>query len=91
MVVRIAGLQGKHLASRLRSARAGLGAGVVPIGRLRHIPADAVYTEPFGDPPIFRRVVMTERRNNPPSDLSRIDYAELKHLAATIGANDVAT
>lgn len=61
-------------------ANAGLGAGVVPAGRLQHVPADAVTTVAFGDPPIFRRVVLTERRNNPRSDLSRIVYAELKRL-----------
>lgn len=61
-------------------ANAGLGAGVVPAGRLQHVAADAVTAMPFGDPPIFRRVVLTERRNNPRSDLSRVVYAELKRL-----------
>lgn len=61
-------------------ANAGLGAGVVPAGRLQHVRADAIATVPFGDPPIYRRVVLTERRNNPRSDLSRIVYSELKRL-----------
>jgi DNA-binding transcriptional LysR family regulator len=53
---------------------AGLGAGVIPAGRLRHVPAGEVVTLPFGDTPILRRVVLTERRNNPRSDLSRLVY-----------------
>jgi DNA-binding transcriptional LysR family regulator len=53
---------------------AGLGAGVIPAGRLRHVPPGEVVTLPFGDTPIVRRVVLTERRNNPRSDLSRLVY-----------------
>ena len=66
-------------------AKAGLGAGVVPAGRLRYVPADAVVVMPFGDPPIQRRVVLVEWRNNTRSDLSRIVYAELKRLTSQTG------
>jgi DNA-binding transcriptional LysR family regulator len=55
-------------------ARAGLGAGVVPDGRLRHVGANQIVSMPFGEPPISRRVVLIERRNNPRSDLSRLVY-----------------
>ena len=65
-------------------ARAGIGAGVVPIGRLRRIAADDVVAMPFGDPPIHRRVVLTERRNNPRSDLSELVYEAVR--AVTSGA-----
>jgi len=58
--------------------RAGLGAGAVPAGRLRHVPADEVVTLPFGDPPLKRRVVLIERRNNPRSDLSQLVYAAVR-------------
>jgi len=55
-------------------ASAGLGAGVVPAGRLRHVADGAIVSMPFGEPPISRRVVLIERRNNPRSDLSRLVY-----------------
>ena len=61
-------------------AKAGLGAGVVSAGRLRHVAADTVVVMPFGDPPVSRRVVLVERRNNARSDLSRLVYTELKRL-----------
>lgn len=63
-------------------ARAGLGAGVVPDGRLRLVPDDAVLAVPFGDPPIHRRVVLTERRNNPRSDLSQLVYDAMRRVTA---------
>ncbi len=63
-------------------ARAGLGAGVVPDGRLRQVPADAVVAVPFGEPAIHRRVVLTERRNNPRSDLSQLVYDAMLRVTA---------
>ena len=64
----------------LRMAEAGLGVGVVPEGRLRWEPEAAVRRFSFGDPPLSRRVVLVERRNNQRSDLSQILYAELRRL-----------
>lgn len=64
----------------LRMAEAGLGVGVVPEGRLRWEPETVVRRFPFGDPPVSRRVVLVERRNNQRSDLSQILYAELRRL-----------
>ena len=61
-------------------ARAGLGAGVIPDGRLRQIPPGEVVAKPFGDPPIHRRVVLIERINNPRSDLSQLVYDEVKQM-----------
>ena len=66
-------------------ARAGIGAGVVPIGRLRRITAGDVVTMPFGDPPIHRRVVLTERRNNPRSDLSELVYEAVRAVTTGTG------
>ncbi len=63
-------------------ARAGLGAGVVPEGRLRQVPDGTVVCVPFGDPPIHRRVVLTERRNNPRSDLSQLVYDAMRRVTA---------
>ena len=63
-------------------ARAGLGAGVVPDSRLRQVPAGAVVSLPFGDAPIHRRVVLTERRNNPRSDLSQLVYDAMRRVTA---------
>lgn len=60
---------------------AGLGAGVIPAGRLSHVPAGEVVTMPFGDPPIVRRVVLIERRNNPRSDLSQLVYDAVRKTA----------
>lgn len=62
--------------------RAGLGAGIVPADRLRQTPGGEVVTMPFDDPPLLRRVVLVERRNNPRSDLSRIVYEEIRSVVA---------
>ena len=59
-------------------ASAGLGAGVIPVGRLRQIPVGEVVALPFGEPPIHRRVVLIERSNNPRSDLSQLVYDEVR-------------
>jgi len=61
-------------------ARAGIGAGVIPAGRLHRLPAGEVVTLPFGEPPIFRRVVLVERRNNPRSDLSQLVYDAVRRV-----------
>lgn len=55
-------------------AHAGIGAGVIPAGRLRRVPPGEVVVLPFGEPSIQRRVVLVERRNNPRSDLSKLVY-----------------
>ncbi len=65
-------------------ARAGLGAGVIPAGRLRQIPPGEVVAEPFGDPPIHRRVVLIERINNPRSDLSQLVYDEVRQMTTPV-------
>jgi DNA-binding transcriptional LysR family regulator len=61
-------------------AKAGLGAGVVPSGRLRFVSASDVVTVPFGDPPLTRRVVLVERRNSKRADLSQLVCEELRRL-----------
>ncbi len=67
-------------AAVLGMASAGLGAGVVPEGRVRHVTDNEVTIMPFGDPPIHRQVVLVERRNNPRSDLSQLVYDEVKQV-----------
>ena len=59
---------------------AGLGAGVIPAGRLRHAPRGEVAWMPFGDPPMLRRVVLIERKNNQRSGLSRLVYDETRRI-----------
>ena len=61
-------------------ARAGLGAGVVPAGRLRQVAVGDVVALPFGEPPIQRRVALIERSNNPRSDLSQLVYDEVMQV-----------
>ncbi len=61
-------------------AIAGLGAGVIPAGRLRHIDDKKIVALPFGDPPIFRKVVLIERANNPRSDLSQVLYDQVTQV-----------
>jgi len=61
-------------------AHNGIGAGIVPVGRLRRAVAGEVVALSFGEPPIFRRVVLIERRNNPRSDLSQLVYDAVKQV-----------
>ena len=58
----------------------GLGAAVVPSGRLRNTPSDAVNIIPFGNPNVYRRVVLVEREENTGAILARLVYDELKLL-----------
>ena len=64
-------------------ARAGLGAGAVPLGRLQQVAADEIVSMPFGEPQIMRRVVLIERRNNPRSDLSQLVYDAVRKATRT--------
>ena len=65
-------------------AIAGLGAGVIPAGRLRHIENQKIVTLPFGDPAIYRKVVLVERANNPRSDLSQVLYDQVKRVVTEV-------
>ena len=65
--------------------RAGIGAGIVSAGRLRRLPTGEVVAMPFGEPPVQRRVVLIERRNNPRSDLSRLVYDAVKQVTTGSG------
>jgi DNA-binding transcriptional LysR family regulator len=60
--------------------RAGIGAGVIPAGRLGRVPTGDVVAMPFGEPPIYRRVVLIERSNNPRSDLSQLVYDAVRQV-----------
>ena len=61
-------------------ALAGLGAGVVPAGRLSEELRSRLRTLAFGDPPVSRRVVLLERRSNQRSELAQVLYEELQRL-----------
>jgi len=61
-------------------ARAGLGAGVVPAGRLSDDMDASLKAFPFGDPPVFRNVILIERKNNQLTDLSDVLYQELRRI-----------
>jgi DNA-binding transcriptional LysR family regulator len=61
-------------------ARAGVGAGVIPSGRLRSVPTGDVVVLPFGDPPIYRSLALVERSNNPRSDLSQLVYEAVRQV-----------
>jgi len=60
--------------------RAGIGAGIIPSGRLRRMPRGDVVALPFGEPPVHRRVVLVERSNNPRSDLSQLVYDAVRRV-----------
>lgn len=64
----------------LSMVHAGLGAGVIPAGRLKGEYAEGVRSFPFGDPAVSRRVVLIERPNYERTDLSQVLYLELKRL-----------
>lgn len=64
----------------LSMVHAGLGAGVIPAGRLKGEQGEAVRSFPFGDPPVSRRVALVERPNYERTDLSQVLYNELKRL-----------
>lgn len=61
-------------------ARVGLGAGVVPAGRIDAAAAKTLTTMPFGSPPAHRRVIFIERNTQARSDLSGVLYEELRQL-----------
>jgi len=64
----------------LSMVHAGLGSGVIPVGRLKGEQGEDVDSFPFGDPPVSRRVALVERPNYERSDLSQVLYLELKRL-----------
>jgi DNA-binding transcriptional LysR family regulator len=67
----------------LSLVHAGLGAGVIPAGRLKGEYAEGVRPFPFGDPAVSRRVVLIERPNYERTDLSQVLYLELKRLTGS--------
>ena len=67
----------------LSMVRAGLGAGVVPAGRLKGDHGGHVRQFAFGDPPVNRHVVLVERPDYERSDLSQVLYLELKRLTGS--------
>ncbi len=66
----------------IHMAASGLGAGVVPAGRISSDDAKKVHVVPFGDPPVSREVVLVERRNKRDSGPAQALYAELQRLVA---------
>jgi DNA-binding transcriptional LysR family regulator len=72
----------------LSMAHAGLGAGVIPAGRLKGEQGQSVRMFPFGDPPVSRQVVLIERLNYERSDLSQVLYLELQRLIRVQSSED---
>lgn len=64
----------------LSMVHAGLGAGVIPAGRLKGEYSERVRSFAFGDPPVSRQVVLIERLDYERSDLSQVLYLELRRL-----------
>ncbi|GJL83837.1 MAG: LysR family transcriptional regulator [marine bacterium B5-7] len=56
----------------------GLGAGVVPRGRVLVEHARTLSIFPFGEPQVHRKVILVQRKNTAASELSRLLYLELQ-------------
>lgn len=61
---------------------AGLGSGVVPMGRVSAEAARNLKISPFGEPQVHRQVVLIQRQNTSASELSRLLYQELQSQIA---------
>lgn len=57
---------------------AGLGHGIVPMGRISEEASRSLVIMPFGEPQIHRQVVLVRRRNAAASELSQLLYQELQ-------------
>ena len=64
--------------SIVEMAVAGLGSGVVPMGRVSAEASRNLKIFPFGEPQVHRQVVLVQRKNTAASELSRILYQELQ-------------
>ena len=61
---------------------AGLGTGIVPMGRIAADAARGLNILPFGEPQIQRQVVMVQRTNSSALELTRLLYQELQSQIA---------
>lgn len=68
--------------SIVQMALSGLGAGIVPIGRVSAEATRTLHIYPFGDPQIQRNVVMVQRRNTRISELTNLLYQEIQSQIA---------
>ncbi|MEM7226688.1 MAG: LysR substrate-binding domain-containing protein [Pseudomonadota bacterium] len=66
----------------LQMAAAGLGAGVVPLGRETQAHQAHLAVLPFGDPPVERRVVLIQRAKSQRDHLAAVLVEELQALVA---------
>lgn len=64
---------------------AGLGNGVVPMGRVSAEASRSLGIFPFGDPQVQRQVVLVQRKNTSASELSRLLYQEIQSQIAERG------
>jgi DNA-binding transcriptional LysR family regulator len=71
--------------SIVQMALAGLGSGVVPMGRVSAEASRNLRIFPFGDPQVHRQVVLVQRKNTAASELSRLLYQEIQSQIAERG------
>ncbi len=68
--------------SIVQMALAGLGNGVVPMGRVSGEASRVLKILPFGEPQIHRQVVLIQRKNSKASELTKLLYQELQSQIA---------
>lgn len=61
---------------------AGLGSGIVPMGRVSAEVSRNLRIFPFGEPQVHRQVVLVQRKNTSASELSRLLYQEIQSQIA---------
>jgi len=68
--------------SLVQMTLAGLGSGVVPMGRVSAEAARGLRIFPFGEPQVQRQVVLVQRSSKVPSELLRVLYREIQSQIA---------
>ncbi len=64
--------------SVVQMALAGLGCGIVPMGRVPTDSARLLTIQPFGEPQVYRKLAMVQRKNTDTPALSHLLYQELQ-------------
>lgn len=68
--------------SLVQMTLAGLGSGVVPMGRVSAEAARSLRIFPFGEPQVQRQVVLVQRSSKAPAELLRVLYREIQSRIA---------
>lgn len=68
--------------SLVQMTLAGLGSGVVPMGRVSAEAARSLRIFPFGEPQVQRQVVLVQRSSKAPAELLRVLYREIQSQIA---------